>query len=82
MGPRPLLMRYLARYSPEQARRHEVQPGITGWAQVKHRYDSNIDDVKTKVLFDLWYFENMSLSLDIIIMLRTVWVVITGHGAQ
>ena len=49
---------------------------------VKHQYDSNIEDVKTKVLFDLWYFENMSVPLDIMILLRTVWVVFTGKGAH
>ena len=59
-----------------------MKPGLTGWAQVKHQYDSNIEDVKTKVLFDLWYFENMSVPLDIMILLRTVWVVFTGKGAH
>jgi lipopolysaccharide/colanic/teichoic acid biosynthesis glycosyltransferase len=59
-----------------------MKPGLTGWAQVKHHYDSNLEDVKTKVLFDLWYFENMSLPLDVVILIRTVWVVFTGKGAH
>jgi lipopolysaccharide/colanic/teichoic acid biosynthesis glycosyltransferase len=49
---------------------------------VKHKYDSSIDDVKQKVLYDLYYFENMSLLLDIKIILRTFWVVLTGKGAH
>jgi lipopolysaccharide/colanic/teichoic acid biosynthesis glycosyltransferase len=63
-------------------RRLKMKPGLTGWAQVKHRYDASLEDVKTKVLFDLWYFENMSLSLDLMIIIRTVWVVLAGLGAR
>jgi lipopolysaccharide/colanic/teichoic acid biosynthesis glycosyltransferase len=59
-----------------------MKPGITGWAQVKHKYDSSIEDVKQKVLYDLYYFENMSLSLDLKILVRTVLVVLTGKGAH
>ena len=55
-----------------------MKPGVTGWAQVKHKYDSSIEDVKQKVLYDLYYFENMSLMLDIKIILQTFWVVLTG----
>ena len=85
VGPRPERQHFISQLKhevPLYLRRLKMKPGLTGWAQVKHRYDANIDDVKTKVLFDLWYFENMSLGLDLYILLRTVWVVITGHGAR
>ncbi|MDR2729014.1 MAG: sugar transferase, partial [Chitinispirillales bacterium] len=67
---------------PWYVRRIKMKPGITGWAQVKHKYDSSIEDVKQKVLYDLYYFENMSLSLDLKILVRTVLVVLTGKGAH
>ena len=85
VGPRPERQHFINQLKhevPLYLRRLKMKPGLTGWAQVKHRYDTSIDDVKTKVLFDLWYFENMSLSLDLYILLRTVWVVLTGHGAR
>jgi exopolysaccharide biosynthesis polyprenyl glycosylphosphotransferase len=85
VGPRPEREHFIAQLRnevPLYLRRLKMKPGITGWAQVKHTYDTSIEDVKTKVLFDLWYFENMSLSLDLLILLRTVWVVVTGHGAR
>ena len=85
VGPRPERQHFINQLKhevPLYLRRLKMKPGLTGWAQVKHRYDSNIEDVKTKVLFDLWYFENMSLSLDVLILVRTVWVVVSGHGAQ
>ena len=79
VGPRPErehFINQLRNEVPLYLRRLKMKPGLTGWAQVKHKYDASIEDVKTKVLYDLWYFENMSLSLDILIMLRTVWVVL------
>ncbi|MEO7426860.1 MAG: sugar transferase [Fibrobacteria bacterium] len=85
VGPRPERQHFINQLKhevPLYLRRLKMKPGLTGWAQVKHRYDTSIDDVKTKVLFDLWYFENMSISLDLLILLRTVWVVVTGHGAR
>jgi lipopolysaccharide/colanic/teichoic acid biosynthesis glycosyltransferase len=63
-------------------RRIKMKPGITGWAQVKHKYDASIEDVKQKVMYDLYYFENMSLALDIKIILQTFLVVLTGKGAH
>lgn len=85
VGPRPErehFINQLRNEVPLYLRRLKMMPGLTGWAQVKHTYDTSIEDVKTKVLFDLWYFENMSLSLDLLILLRTVWVVLTGKGAR
>ncbi len=85
VGPRPERQHFIDQLKhevPLYLRRLKMKPGLTGWAQVKHKYDASIDDVKTKVLFDLWYFENMSLGLDLFILVRTVWVVITGHGAR
>ena len=71
IGPRPLLPQYLPLYSPEQARRHEVRPGITGWAQVNGlRGDTSIE---ARVQYDIWYIENWSLGLDIKILLMTAF---------
>ncbi|MEA1976492.1 MAG: sugar transferase [Chloroflexota bacterium] len=77
VGPRPLLMQYLERYSVEQARRHEVLPGITGWAQVNGRNAITWED---KFRHDVWYVDNWSLWLDIKILLTTAWKVITREG--
>ena len=85
VGPRPerpFFVEQLKKEIPWYVRRIKMKPGITGWAQVKHKYDSSIEDVKQKVLYDLYYFENMSLGLDIKIMLRTILVVFTGKGAH
>lgn len=77
VGPRPLLMKYLERYTPEQARRHEVKPGITGWAQVNGR---NAISWEEKFKLDVWYVENWSLWLDIKILALTMWKVIKREG--
>jgi len=77
VGPRPLLMRYLSRYSPEQARRHEVCPGITGWAQVNGR---NALTWEEKFRLDVWYVEHWSLALDLRILALTAWRVLRGAG--
>jgi len=77
VGPRPLLMQYLDRYSTEQARRHEVLPGMTGWAQVNGRNALTWED---KFRYDVWYVDNWSLWLDIKILLNTAWKVITREG--
>lgn len=69
VGPRPLLVRYLPRYSPEQARRHQVRPGITGWAQVNGRNAIGWDE---KLALDVWYVDNRSLWLDAKILALTI----------
>jgi sugar transferase EpsL len=79
VGPRPLLVEYLGRYSPEQARRHEVRPGITGWAQINGRNDMPWDD---KLALDVWYVDHRSLWLDVRILLRTLWVMVTRQGVS
>jgi exopolysaccharide biosynthesis polyprenyl glycosylphosphotransferase len=85
VGPRPerrYFVEQLQKEIPVYARRLKMKPGITGWAQVKHKYDTSIEDTRTKVMLDLYYFENMSILLDIKIMLLTIWVVLTGKGAR
>jgi len=77
VGPRPLLMQYLERYTPEQARRHEVKPGITGWAQINGR---NALSWEEKFSFDVWYVEHWSLGLDVRILVRTLWRVFKQEG--
>ena len=77
VGPRPLLMEYLPLYSPEQARRHEVRPGVTGWAQVNGRNALSWED---KFRLDLWYVNNQSLSLDIRILWLTIRKVLVREG--
>ena len=77
VGPRPLLMQYLDRYTPEQARRHEVKPGITGWAQVNGR---NAITWEEKFKLDVWYVENQTFWLDIKILLMTVGKVFHREG--
>jgi sugar transferase EpsL len=77
VGPRPLMMKYLNRYTPDQARRHEVKPGITGWAQVNGRNAISWED---KFKLDVWYVDNWSIMLDIKIILKSVWMVVTRQG--
>lgn len=77
IGPRPLLPEYLPLYSPEQARRHEVKPGITGWAQVNGR---NAIGWEEKFRLDVWYVDNRSLWLDLKILWLTVWQVLSRSG--
>lgn len=77
VGPRPLLMEYLPLYSPEQARRHEVRPGITGWAQVNGR---NAISWEEKFKLDVWYVDNKSLWLDVKILCLTVVKVFRREG--
>jgi lipopolysaccharide/colanic/teichoic acid biosynthesis glycosyltransferase len=77
VGPRPLLMEYLPLYTPEQARRHEVRPGITGWAQVNGR---NAISWADKFALDVWYVDHRSLWLDVRILWRTVRKVLVRDG--
>ena len=86
VGPRPLLMEYLPLYTPEQARRHDVRPGITGWAQVNGR---NAVDWEKRFELDAWYVDNRTLLLDMLILFKTIFQVIRidqirspGHQTQ
>lgn len=77
VGPRPLLMKYLTRYTPEQMRRHDVKPGITGWAQINGRNNLTWEE---KFALDVWYVENVSLLLDLKIIFISVWKVLRAEG--
>lgn len=77
VGPRPLLLEYLPLYSVEQARRHEVRPGLTGWAQVNGR---NAVDWSTRLAMDVWYVDHRSFSLDLRILWRTLGKVLRADG--
>jgi sugar transferase EpsL len=77
VGPRPLPMEYLGRYTPEQRRRHEVKPGITGWAQVNGRNAISWED---KFRYDVWYVDHRNLLLDFKIVMLTIWKVVKGEG--
>jgi lipopolysaccharide/colanic/teichoic acid biosynthesis glycosyltransferase len=77
VGPRPLLPQYLERYTAEQARRHEVPPGVTGWAQINGR---NALSWEEKFRLDVWYVDHRSLWLDLRILLLTVWKVVRREG--
>ena len=77
VGPRPLLPQYLPRYTAEQARRHDVKPGITGWAQVNGRNELTWPE---KLQHDVWYVDHRSLLLDCWIVCRTLWTIVTRRG--
>jgi lipopolysaccharide/colanic/teichoic acid biosynthesis glycosyltransferase len=77
VGPRPLLMQYLSRYTPEQMRRHEVLPGITGWAQVNGR---NAVGWEERFKLDVWYVDHMSLWLDLKILVMTIKITVKREG--
>jgi len=77
VGPRPLLTEYLQYYTPEQARRHDVKPGITGWTQVNGRNDLSWD---RKFALDVWYVDHWSFWLDVRILVMTFWKVLTRQG--
>lgn len=83
VGPRPerpFFVEQFIREIPLYRRRLNVRPGITGWAQVRHTYDQTIDDVRTKLSYDLFYIENMSLRMDMKIMISTLYTVFAGKG--
>jgi sugar transferase EpsL len=77
VGPRPLMAKYLDRYTPAQARRHEVKPGITGWAQIRGRNNMTWEQ---KFDYDVWYVDHQSLPLDIKILAITLWHVLSRKG--
>jgi sugar transferase EpsL len=77
VGPRPLLVSYLERYSQEQARRHEVRPGVTGWAQINGR---NATDWAERLRLDVWYVDHCSFWLDLRILMKTVVLVFRREG--
>lgn len=77
VGPRPLFLEYLSYYSTEQSRRHDVYPGLTGWAQVNGR---NATDWPTRLAMDVWYVDHWSFWLDIKIILITIWKVLKREG--
>lgn len=79
VGPRPLLMQYLDRYTPEQARRHETKPGLTGWAQVNGRNAINWEE---KFKLDVWYVDHCSVWLDLRIILLTLLKVVRREGIE
>jgi sugar transferase EpsL len=79
VGPRPLLMEYLPLYTPTQARRHEVRPGITGWAQINGRNDISWE---VKLAYDVWYVDHQSFALDLKILMLTLSKVIRADGVS
>ncbi len=85
VGPRPErpeFVEWLAQEIPFYGVRNAVRPGITGWAQVRYKYGSTVEDSKQKLQYDLYYIKNMSLGLDIMIMFQTIKIVLLGRGAQ
>jgi sugar transferase EpsL len=79
VGPRPLLLNYLDHYTPEQNRRHEVRPGLTGWAQINGR---NALSWEQKFAHDVWYVDHASFWLDLRILATTAWKVLVGEGVS
>jgi sugar transferase (PEP-CTERM system associated) len=85
VGPRPErpeFVEWLAKEIPFYGVRNAVRPGITGWAQVRYKYGSTVEDSKQKLQYDLYYIKNMSLGLDVMIMFQTIKIVLLGRGAQ
>jgi sugar transferase (PEP-CTERM system associated) len=85
VGPRPErpeFVDWLTREIPYYAVRHAVPPGITGWAQIRHKYGNTLEDAREKLQYDLYYIKNMSLGLDLLIMFQTIKTVLLGRGAQ
>jgi lipopolysaccharide/colanic/teichoic acid biosynthesis glycosyltransferase len=77
VGPRPTIPAQVKDYTPRQHRRHEVRPGITGWAQVRGRAGIPWEE---RIELDLWYVDHRSAALDVRILARTAWLLVTGHG--
>lgn len=83
VGPRPerpYFVDQLKKEIPYYTRRQRIRPGITGWAQIKHKYDQSLDDVRKKLQYDLYYLENMSLRMDLKIIMNTIYTVFSGRG--
>lgn len=83
VGPRPeqpKIIKFLLKEIPYYNKRLNIKPGITGWAQVKHHYDESLEDVKTKLQYEFYYIENMSLSLDFKIIINTIFVILSLKG--
>jgi exopolysaccharide biosynthesis polyprenyl glycosylphosphotransferase len=85
VGPRPErpeFVDWLNREIPHYNLRHSVRPGITGWAQIRYRYGSSVEDAKEKLRYDLFYVKNMSPGLDLLIFLETIKIILLGRGAK
>jgi lipopolysaccharide/colanic/teichoic acid biosynthesis glycosyltransferase len=85
VGPRPErpeFVHMLGEEIPFYHERHTIRPGLTGWAQIKYQYGSSVKDAKIKLEFDLFYIKHLSLFLDMVIVLQTVQVVLSGKGAR
>jgi lipopolysaccharide/colanic/teichoic acid biosynthesis glycosyltransferase len=85
IGPRPErpeFVDWLNREIPNYRLRHTVRPGITGWAQIRYKYGSSVEDVKEKLRYDLFYIKNMSPGLDFLILFQTIKTIILGRGAR
>jgi len=83
VGPRPERMKFVSQFEsqiPLYERRLRIRPGITGWAQVRHKYDESFEDVKEKTRYDLFYIDNLSISLDLKILILTAIKVLRGAG--
>jgi len=84
IGPRPEALSLVEIYTkqiPYYNERHIVTPGITGWAQINYRYGNSIHDAREKLKYDFYYIKNRRISLDLMILLRTIRIVLTGKGA-
>jgi lipopolysaccharide/colanic/teichoic acid biosynthesis glycosyltransferase len=84
VGPRPERPEFVSELSkqiPFYGQRHVVRPGLTGWAQVRHRYGASVEDAQQKLQFDLYYIKNMSIALDLFIVLETVKTVLVRSGS-
>lgn len=79
VGPRPLLLEYLATYTPEQAKRNDMRPGLTGWAQIHGR---RLVPMPERIALDVWYVDHWSLGLDLRILAATATLVFRGHGVE
>jgi lipopolysaccharide/colanic/teichoic acid biosynthesis glycosyltransferase len=85
VGPRPErpeFVEWLTREIPYYPLRHVIRPGITGWAQVRYKYGSTLEDAKEKLQYDLYYIKNVSLGFDLLIMFQTIKTIVLGRGAQ